>query len=334
MKKIYLSLLAIAFTFSVNAQLTLTKAFNEPVIGNTVTKKGYDSVGVIPKSTGLNQNWNFSSLITNTLTEVHTFTTVASTPSAAAFPTATLVDDDGAGTYTYLKSVGNNYEMVGMVDPTITFNFTNTAISAIWPVTFGYNNVDAFAGTVSGPSSGTAVGTLTTNAGGTGTVTLPGGGMFTNCLQAKVTQTIDINLGIITATAINVSYIYFHASQKFEILSVAYETFNSLLGNNFEVTIKINNAVLTGINEATFNKSYSVYPNPANGKFNVMFTNEKNEALSLEIMNGVGQTVKTIDLGNGYDINTTVDVTGLNSGVYYVKTTLGNNSVVKKLVIQ
>ena len=66
MKKIYLSILASAFAMTVNAQLTLTKAFNEPVVGNVNTQKGYDSTGVIPKATGAGQNWNFSTLTTNT----------------------------------------------------------------------------------------------------------------------------------------------------------------------------------------------------------------------------------------------------------------------------
>lgn len=336
MKKIYLSLLAIAFTFTVNAQLTLTKAFNEPVVGNVFMKKGYDSTSAVPKTTGLNQNWNFSSLVSNTLTEVSTFTTVASTPSASSFPSATLAEADGAGGFTYLKSVGNNYELAGTVDPTFIMTLTNTAISAIWPITYGYTNTDAFAGPIaSGTMAGTMNGTISSNASGTGIVTLPGSLVFSNCLQAKITQTMNLTLGVITATFNNTSYTYFHGSQKFEILSIEYSKTTSLvLGNSTSATIKINNAVLTGINEATFDKAFSIYPNPANGKFNVMFVNDKNENLSLEIMNNMGQTIRTEKLGDANEINTTIDVTNLYSGIYYVKTTLGNKSVVKKLVIQ
>jgi len=52
MKKIYLASLAIGVFSYAHAQLSLTKAFNEPIIGNTYNKKGFDSTGIVPKATG------------------------------------------------------------------------------------------------------------------------------------------------------------------------------------------------------------------------------------------------------------------------------------------
>lgn len=343
MKKIYLSLLAIALFYSANAQLSLTKAFNEPVIGNVNTQKGYDSTSVIPKSTGTGQNWNFSTLVSNTVVSVSTFTTVASTPSASSFPGATLAEADGAGGYNYWKSTATNYELLGNLNPGSMVTFSNSGIVAIWPITFGYNNTDAYAGTVtSGTMTGPANGTLNTVASGSGTITLPGSVTFTNTLQLKVINNLKMTLGTgFTAVTINIAatdYNYYVSSQKFEVLNVSYQkqTITSILGPTVTVTagVKINNAVVLGINEVTFDKAFNVYPNPANGKVNVMFANEKNENLSLEIMNSIGQNVKSIELGNSNDINTTIDVSNLNAGVYYVKTSLGNKSVVKKLIIQ
>ena len=164
-------MIATVFALSASAQLTLTKAFNEPVLGNTTAKQGYDSVGVIPKNIGAGQTWNFSALPTNTVVEASTFTTVASTPNGASFTAATLAEDDGQGGYVYSKSTATQYELVGIVDPNITLNFTNTAIAAIWPVTMGYTNTDNFAGTASsGTMTGTSIGTITTVASGTGEI--------------------------------------------------------------------------------------------------------------------------------------------------------------------
>ena len=59
------------------AQLSLTKAFNEPVIGDIVNWQQYDSTTAIPKSLGAGQNWNFNSLTTNTYVQTSTYTTVA-----------------------------------------------------------------------------------------------------------------------------------------------------------------------------------------------------------------------------------------------------------------
>jgi hypothetical protein len=52
MKKIYLLLSAVAISFGSYAQLSLTKAANEPTVGDLKPVKGFDSVGVVPKSTG------------------------------------------------------------------------------------------------------------------------------------------------------------------------------------------------------------------------------------------------------------------------------------------
>lgn len=340
MKKIYLSILTSAFAFTVNAQLTLTKINNEPSVGNVNTQKGYDSTSVLPKNTGLNQTWNFSSITANTVVTVTTYTTAASTPSASSFPGATLAEGDGTGAFTYWKSNANNFELMGMADAGSFISYTNTAIAVTWPVTYGYSGTDLFAGNALISSmSGPVNGTITTNATGTGSLVLPGSITFTNVLQVRMNNNLILPLGgTFTINIASTEYQYYHSTQKFPILTLSYEkqTITTIMGPTVTPSyqIKVNNAIALGVNEATFDKAFVVYPNPANGQFNVMFTNEKNENLSLEIMNISGQTVKVINLGNANDINTNINVTDLVSGVYFVKTTLGDKSVVKKLVIQ
>ena len=165
MKKIYFIISILFIGLNASAQLSLTKAFNEPVIGDIHTTQGYDSSSVLPKSLGIGQLWDFSALTTNTLVEVGTYTTVASTPSAAAFATSTIAESDGFGGYTYSKATATQYELTGIVDPNITLNFTNTAIAAIWPVSMGYSNTDTFSGSASsGTMTGSATGTINTMA--------------------------------------------------------------------------------------------------------------------------------------------------------------------------
>jgi hypothetical protein len=173
MKKIYLSIFATVLIFSAQAQLSLNQAFNEPIVGDVNTKMAFDSVGVLPLNTGANQTWDFSSLAGDTIVDVATFTTVASTPNGTNYVGSTLADSDGQGTYNYYKSTGNQYELVGIDDPNLSINLSNTAIAAIWPITMGYSNTDVFSGTASAsqiPGSGTATGTIVTNATGTGTL--------------------------------------------------------------------------------------------------------------------------------------------------------------------
>lgn len=341
MKKIYLSFFTIALAFTASAQLTLTKAFNEPVSGNVHTKKGYDSTTVLPKNTGANQVWNFSSIVSNTVTEVSTFTTPASTPSVSLFTGATLAEGDGTGAFNYWKSTASNYELLGMADAAGNYiTYTNSAIAATWPISFGYTNLDTYGGSAMlSTFSGPATGTIYTTASGTGTLILPGSLTFTNVLQVGIYNNLTMQLA--STYTINIASFeqqYYHSTQKFSLFSLQYErqTITTILGPTVTTSysLKANNAIVLGINEATFDKAFVVYPNPANGMFHVMFSNEKSENISLEIVNNVGQNVRTIDLGNANDIDTPINVSDLSSGVYFVKTSIGNKSVIKKLIIQ
>src|SRR5579872_879793 len=118
MKKIYFSILLLASIAAqpVKAQLTLTKAANEPVIGDNITLQGYDSTSVIPKNIGAGQTWNFSTLSVNTFSQANTYTTVASTPSPALYPSATIAAAEVSGSntnYEFYQSTASTFEYAG-----------------------------------------------------------------------------------------------------------------------------------------------------------------------------------------------------------------------------
>ena len=259
MKKIYLSIFAVVLMFSAQAQLSLTQAFNEPVVGDVNTKMAFDSVGVLPLNTGANQTWDFSSLAGDTIVDVTTFTTVASTPNGTNYAGSTLADSDGQGTYNYYKSTGTQYELVGIDDPNLSINLSNTAIAAIWPITMGYSNTDVFSGTAtsSQAGSGPATGTITTVASGTGTLILPGGASYANVLQVKALQTVDVSLGggFFNITVVNTDYTYYHSSQKFPLLTVSYSEISGVFSNS-SATIRINSYVAVGLKDLKLDKYF------------------------------------------------------------------------------
>lgn len=336
MKKIYLSIIVIGFILNANAQLSLTQAFNEPVIGDVYTKLGYDSVGVLPKNTGTGQLWNFSSLTTNTVVEVSTFTTVASTPNGSNYVGATLAENDGQGGYTYSKATSTQYEIVGIEDPNITLNFTNTAIAAIWPVAMGYINTDNFAGTAaSGTMTGTSIGTITTIASGSGNIMIPGGTVFTNVLQTTTNQRVELSLmfGFITATVVSTDYNYYHGTQKFPLLTVSYSDITGSFSST-TATVKINNNVITGINDLNFDATFNIFPNPAKNQVNVKLHNATNAACTIEIVNSIGELAQSINLGNETEISSNISISNLASGIYIVKTTLGDKVSARKLIVE
>ncbi len=344
MKKIYLSIFTIALAFTASAQLSLTKAFNEPAIGDVNTQKGYDSTSVLPKNTGASQTWNFSSITANTVTEVTNYVATSSTPSPALFPSANLAEDDGSGQYNYWQAGPTQYELWGFADNAGSgVTFTNSAIAAVWPINFGYTNTDAFAGTATISLPGTVSGSVNTTGSGTGTVILPGSLTFANCLQVKMVNNMRILLGTFplsfTVDVISQDYTYYHGTQKFPILNVTYEKQTVNSGSGPTVTdsywIKVNNAVLTGINDVTFDViNCNVYPNPATNAVTIDLTNDKAENASVVVMNNLGQVVKTVDLGSALEVKHLMNTSDLASGIYHVKTTIGEKSSTKKLIIQ
>lgn len=344
MKKLYTLILTGLFLSNLiqGQGLVLTKAQYEPVLGDVSIRYGYDSVGVVPKNTGLNQTWNFSNLIWSNGTANSTFTTIA---SAAPFNTccsqANLAEETGGtGNYNFWQSTATSFVLWGLKTSTIALTFTNSAVVSVWPLSYTYTNTDIFSGTAkSGTLSGPANGTVTGTGLGTGTVILPAGLTFTDCLQTRVSNVTACSFmgGLITATITSINYQYYHASQKFPLLNANYIRVNSNVStfNSFNCDILVNGVLYVGINDYNLASNYTMFPNPAKDKFTVQLSKVADKSLTLEIVNSVGQIVKTQVLNSeGGEINADVDISSLNSGIYFVRTTLDNKVSTKKLIIE
>lgn len=344
MKKIYVALFSSLFAGHVaNAQLTLTKAFNEPVSGSVNMFKGYDSLSTgIPKTIGTGQMWNFSACPQNTVVTSSTFTTPASVPNSTNYPGVTVVEDLGGGSYNFFKSASTpttQLEFLGS-DGALAFSLTNSAIQAVWPVSYGYSKTDTYSGNITSPAAGTIDGTVTVMGAGTGSLVIPGGTMFTNVLQVKVANTITLSVagGVYTGTIIGKDYNYYHGTQQFPLLQVSYQkqTLSSFGTPTVSTTgdITVNNAVITGLTDKNFEATFQIFPNPAKEYFNVNLTNATNANGVIEIFNSTGALIKTVNLGNASVLEEKISLSELSSGIYIVKTSLGARSSTRKLIIE
>jgi len=91
-----------------------------------------------------------------------------------------------------------------------------------------------------------------------------------------------------------------------------------------------------GIREITSESDFSIYPNPANGNINLAYKLDKEQNVSIELFNTLGEKV--------YDANQGLTSSGQHSmllnvqqfvaGVYLVRFTTNNATTVRKLVIQ
>jgi hypothetical protein len=347
MKKIYLVLSAVAISFGSYAQLSLTKAANEPVAGDSKNVKGFDSLGVVPKNTGTGLTWNFSSFVQTTLNATSTYSAAASVPSSSLFPGCTVVENTPSGDKNFWKAASTpstQFEMLGINNSLgVEFNFnTDPLVMVVWPATMGYSLTDVGTGSISAFSNtGTLASTLTMVGSGTGSVILPGNVTYTNILQTKMTQTLYAVVPALgyTISVLSSGYSYYSGTQKFPLVSVNYEktTLSSILGPTVTNTSKIEmnaNVITVGINEVNFDASFTMFPNPAKDNFSVNLSNTTNDKGTIEIYNELGQIAKRVELGNESVIKTNVSVADLKPGLYMVKTSIGSRSSSRKLIVQ
>lgn len=77
------------------------------------------------------------------------------------------------------------------------------------------------------------------------------------------------------------------------------------------------------------------YPNPNSGKFNLKFSLRQKGNATVSIYNTSGKQVYTESLaGFSGDYNKSIDISGNDKGVYFVKVEQGGHAMVKKIVLE
>src|SRR5690606_10618153 len=87
--------------------------------------------------------------------------------------------------------------------------------------------------------------------------------------------------------------------------------------------VRLNFDPTSSVNELSSTTSFSVYPNPSNGVFNISLDAQKAEQLTLTVNNIVGQTVLTKQVRVAGKTNETISLEGYDKGIYFL--TIDNN---------
>jgi hypothetical protein len=197
----------------------------------------------------------------------------------------------------------------------------------VWPFTFGTTNNDNFVGSSQmGTLTVSMSGSMNISGTGTGTVTLPGGMKYTNCLQITRTYTYMIGAPFsLTITAID--YEYWAGAFKAPIITVGYDKFDdgSSVSPDFQVTV--NSAANVGIKEQELNAgSFVVYPNPVKEKLNILLK-DGSLAQEMQLLDVDGKLVIS-------DVNTnTLNTSNLSKGVYVLKVKANDTHSQKQIII-
>lgn len=355
MKKIYVFIFSTIGISQMNAQLTLTKAANEPIIGDTYDNKVLDtnSTALPMNIMGSNVTWNVTNILETGTINTNTFT--APGTSAANYPGTTIVQDDqGTGNSSFFKSTATTFELLGATvnaggySAELNYN-TNSAIIATYPITMGYTNTDLASGTITVANlNGTFTSTVQTTADGTGTLIFNSlaGASYSNCLRVRTKQHVAFSITYmgfpVTGTLDQNIYNYYVSGHKAPIFTA---TYNHIISNNpispidqeqNDVTA-LSNITVVGLKENKLNDLiFKAYPNPAQNEVTLHFVLTQNETYTINIVNTLGQVVKTVLKSNLQPglYNEKLDISGLTSGIYHINVLGKNAKGVEKLVIQ
>lgn len=93
-------------------------------------------------------------------------------------------------------------------------------------------------------------------------------------------------------------------------------------------------AKTTGIDEQADASSVNVYPNPVASEATISYTVSEMSAVSISVVNALGQRVVNQDLGKMSGEQTySLDVSTLNNGLYFLNLTIGSTTITKKIAV-
>jgi len=131
------------------------------------------------------------------------------------------------------------------------------------------------------------------------------------------------------------------AEASFEVYEADGATVATDLASDYKLIVTAQDGVtektytltlLTGIFELN-DIEISFYPNPTYGEVNLKVNNISNEALELEIMSIIGQSVLKDVLQPGEYVRT-IDMTSKPAGIYLIKLQKENAVIIKRLVVK
>jgi len=335
MKKILLCFLLLAFIKNNSQDLILTKAAFEPVIGDSskafiVDTSAY-AFGLNVSLTGSNTVWTYTNLIATSNTTSTQYVDPLSVPASSNYAGCSVVQKQGT-LYTYFKSVAlpiTQLEFMGVSSTSLNMTFTNNAIYSRYPFAFGDSFTDSFSGSFTFSVNGTAAGNATVTADGTGTLNLPND-TLNNVLRVKSEQNTNFTAFGFPAGSLKMTkYDFYHASEKFPVFTINYQTITS--GGNPTVTAVVSgnkNNFIQGVKENSISEfNPGIYPNPAGNILNIT-TDDFMKPREIKIFNQMGQIVFTSPFANH------IDVSALESGIYFIEVKTENGTSRKKFIHQ
>ena len=355
MKKTVLFLLCFAFGFA-NGQtlpseieiIGLTGNLGNPLSGQIdgEQQRAYERFGAVSSfnqnSSGPNQSWDISGLTGLTNNFVSYYNTEPTAAELLLYPGTYMVTTGqipntttwSVDSKSYLSygsaAMGLGINFTGFNTPEFTLNYaTNNAGLGSGPMVYGYSNSDTVSGTyVFGNYTGSFTGTIITSVDAYGTMNF-NPSEISNVMRLKTVESLQISyldVGIV-GTYTQTTYRYYRDMDQWPYVKSTNRIISIPL---FELDTNVTqnekaNAFFLAVPSVPTENSITLFPNPATDLIHVT-SNSSQSIISLTVLDQISKVVLTKNESK------TVDVSGLQNGVYFIKIETDKGSSVKKFI--
>lgn len=324
MKQTFTLIAASIIALNAHAQPTLTFATNAPVLGTEYTLHYFDEY-VAPGNPGANQNWDLTGLSTDSI-DVLEMVAPSSTTNGAQFPGATVAELSSPVT-TYYQVTADGIHFAGSDDGTsiivnapmpkyVAFPCAmGSAWSAPHAAEFDFDGEPVFRS-----------GTVTGEADGYGTVTMPWG-TVQNVLRIHLVNVMQDSMALFTMDYTYDSYLYYVPGQSYPLAELVTATIDFGFGNpTVNQFCRWTGELSTGIGTPTFSSTaLNAYPNPTSDAVNIVLTDDMGDSPSVTVLDAAGRAVHRERLVASSGRTAQVDLSRLMPGVYTLVVVDGNS---------
>jgi hypothetical protein len=157
--------------------------------------------------------------------------------------------------------------------------------------------------------------------------------------EIPATPIILLNDNILHSNAVNGNQWY---DQNWIIIGSINQDFTVTASGNYYVIVSNGicssspsntiNVLIDGVEQSGFDKRIKLYPNPTEGKVTLYISGEYSQDIVIDILNIQGQLIKTEIMGiNENQIN--ISLEGLPKGIFFIRTTISGNSIIRKIIL-
>ena len=362
MKKTFTLLFLMAISSYIFAQISVTTA-DMPTSASKIRLSTATTIGSINyTATGANHTWDFSALNATSQT-IDTFVAVTAT-SIYYYPSFVLTANQAekqpnvnlgimtlSNEYNFYKNATASYAMIGygaqfsVIPIPIPLKYDNPDVIYKFPLNF--NNVDSSAS--NGSVSLATLGYFgekkkrKNTVDGWGTLTTPYGTFQVLRVKSVINVTDSLHLDTIMTFPINISrtiteYKWIAKNIGYPLVTITETSTGGLPATKtYEYIDSVRQ--FTGIEpiNASKNIELSLYPNPSKEQTTISYNLNTAADVELLVYDITGKLVKTLfkekQLKGSHQATFNTTSEGIYTGIYFVKLTVDNNSIVKKLVV-